>query len=166
MTFSYYPGCSLHGTSKEYDASTQAVCAFLGVELQELPNWVCCGASSGHSLNETLNIGLPAHTLKLAEQQGMDVAVPCAACYNRLKVAEHTLQGRSADAVILIAGGSGTLSEAAYAWQLGKPVIALTDSGGWAAKLAGSRLDTRHRDSILSAANPEEAVAMALQQIQ
>ena len=92
MTFSYYPGCSLHGSSKEYDASTQAVCEFLGIELKELPDWVCCGASSGHSLNETLNIGLPAHTLKLAEQEGMDVAVPCAACYNRLKVAEHAIR--------------------------------------------------------------------------
>jgi len=90
--YSYYPGCSLHGTSKEYDASTQAVCAALGIELKELSDWVCCGASSGHSLNETLNIGLPAHTLKLAEQEGLDVAVPCAACYNRLKVAEHALK--------------------------------------------------------------------------
>ena len=91
-TYSYYPGCSLHGTSKEYDASTQAVCAELDIELRELPEWVCCGASSGHSLDETLNIGLPAHTLKLAEKEGLDVAVPCAACYNRLKVAEHALQ--------------------------------------------------------------------------
>ena len=92
MTFSYYPGCSLHGTSKEYDASTLAVCEALGIELRELPDWVCCGASSGHSLDEILNIGLPAHTLKLAEQQGLDVAVPCAACYNRLKVAEHAIK--------------------------------------------------------------------------
>jgi heterodisulfide reductase subunit B len=92
VTFSYYPGCSLHGTSKEYDASTLAVCEALGIELRELPDWVCCGASSGHSLDEILNIGLPAHTLKLAEQQGLDVAVPCAACYNRLKVAEHAIK--------------------------------------------------------------------------
>ncbi|MFQ6091550.1 MAG: CoB--CoM heterodisulfide reductase iron-sulfur subunit B family protein, partial [bacterium] len=91
-TYSYYPGCSLHGTSKEYDASTQAVCAELEIELKELPDWICCGASSGHSLDEILNIGLPAHTLKLAEREGLDVAVPCAACYNRLKVAEHALK--------------------------------------------------------------------------
>ena len=92
MNYSYYPGCSLHGSSKEYDASTKAVCAALGVELRELQDWVCCGASSGHSLDAMLNIGLPAHTLKLAQAQALDVAVPCAACYNRLKVAEHELR--------------------------------------------------------------------------
>jgi heterodisulfide reductase subunit B len=92
VIYSYYPGCSLHGTSKEYDASTKAVCAVLGVELRELQDWVCCGASSGHSLDATLNIGLPAHTLKLAQNEALDVAVPCAACYNRLKVAEHELK--------------------------------------------------------------------------
>ena len=92
MNVSYYPGCSLHGSSKEYNVSTQAICGALGIELTELPDWICCGASSGHSLNEALNIGLPAHNLKIAEGVGLDVAVPCAACYNRLKVAEHTMQ--------------------------------------------------------------------------
>jgi heterodisulfide reductase subunit B len=62
------------------------------VELKELPDWICCGASSGHSLNSVLNIGLPAHNLKIAEGIGLDLAVPCAACYNRLKVAEHAMR--------------------------------------------------------------------------
>ena len=92
MKFSYYPGCSLHGSSKEYDVSTQAVCRALGIDLKELPDWICCGASSGHSINEVLNIGLPAHNLKIAEGIGLDLAVPCAACYNRLVTAQHVLQ--------------------------------------------------------------------------
>ena len=92
MNVSYYPGCSLHGSSREYDVSTQAICRALGIELTELPDWICCGASSGHSLNEALSIGLPAYNLRIAEGIGMDVAVPCAACYNRLKVAEHAMR--------------------------------------------------------------------------
>lgn len=92
MKYSYYPGCSLHGSSREYDASTQAVCTHMGVELEELPDWICCGASSGHSLNQTLNVGLPARNLMIAEEAGMDIAVPCAACYNRLKTAAHAIR--------------------------------------------------------------------------
>lgn len=92
MNYSYYPGCSLHGSSKEYDVSTQAICLELGIKLGELPEWICCGASSGHSMDEILNIGLPAFNLKIAESVGLDVAVPCAACYNRFKVAEHAMR--------------------------------------------------------------------------
>ncbi|GAI52049.1 unnamed protein product, partial [marine sediment metagenome] len=49
MKLSYFPGCSLDGTAKEYGSSTQAVCQELGLELLEVPDWNCCGASSGHS---------------------------------------------------------------------------------------------------------------------
>lgn len=91
MNLSYYPGCSLHGSSKEYDVSTKAVCRALGIELTELEDWICCGASSGHSLSETLHTALPAHNLKLAAQTGRDLLVPCAACYNRLKAAQYSM---------------------------------------------------------------------------
>ncbi len=58
--FSYYPGCSLHGTAKEYDISTQAVCEELGINLKEVSDWNCCGATSAHSLNNDLSFSLPA----------------------------------------------------------------------------------------------------------
>ena len=45
MKVSYYPGCSLDVTAKPYDASTRAVCGDLGIELQEIPDWPCCGSS-------------------------------------------------------------------------------------------------------------------------
>lgn len=92
MIFSYYPGCSLHGSSREYDVSTQAVFGYLGIELQELNDWICCGASSGHSIDENLNIALPAHNLHIAQQAGLDLAVPCAACYNRFKTAQFVIR--------------------------------------------------------------------------
>jgi heterodisulfide reductase subunit B len=89
----YYPGCSLHGTSPEYDESLQAVVAALGIALAEIPDWNCCGASSGHIVNHDLAVALPARNLALAEAQGFDrVLAPCAACYNRLLVAHQTLQ--------------------------------------------------------------------------
>jgi heterodisulfide reductase subunit B2 len=89
----YYPGCSLHGTSPEYDESLKAVVAALGIALAEIPDWNCCGASSGHMVNHELAVALPARNLALAESQGFDrVLAPCAACYNRLLVAHQTLQ--------------------------------------------------------------------------
>lgn len=49
----------------------------------------------------------------------------------------------SGDVIIAIGGKSGTLSELAYAWQYGKPVILCTFSGGWSKRLAGSNIDDR-----------------------
>jgi heterodisulfide reductase subunit B len=85
---SYYPGCALHGTALEYDESTQAVSQMLGVELCELPDWNCCGASSAHVTDGSLALSLAARNLAIAEKQGMDLVVPCAACYGRFKAAE------------------------------------------------------------------------------
>ena len=95
MKVSYYPGCSLHGTAVEYDESTRAVCQMLGIELKELPDWNCCGASSAHSTHEALAIALPARNLAIAEEAGLDLVVPCAACFQRFKVAEkHIKEGK------------------------------------------------------------------------
>ena len=94
MKVSYYPGCSLHGTALEYEESTRAVCKMLGIELQELSDWNCCGASSAHSTNEALAIALPARNLAMAEEVGLDLVVPCSACFQRFKVAEkHIKEG-------------------------------------------------------------------------
>ncbi len=88
MKISYYPGCSLHGTALEYDASLRSVCRLLGIELVEIEDWNCCGASSAHCVNEELSVLLPARNLALAEGLGRsELLVPCSACYNRLKFA-------------------------------------------------------------------------------
>jgi uncharacterized protein (TIGR00725 family) len=76
--------------------------------------------------------------------------------------ARNVLVVLSADVVILIGGGAGTLSEAALAWQFGKPLIGLSSSGGWAARLAGETIDERRPDRVLEARSPEEAVTAAL----
>jgi len=91
MRVSYYPGCSLEGTAKEYDESTRAVCQALEIELAELEGWNCCGATSAHCTDDFLSLALPARNLSIAERKGLDLVVPCAACYQRLKVAEKKL---------------------------------------------------------------------------
>jgi heterodisulfide reductase subunit B len=89
----YYPGCSLHGTSREFDESLRAVAAELGIGITEISDWSCCGASSGHTTDHLLGVALPARNLALAEEQGYDtVLAPCAACYNRLSAARLAVE--------------------------------------------------------------------------
>ena len=96
MRVSFYPGCSLEGTAREYGESIRAVCRALDIEIEEIPGWNCCGASSAHATNEILSLALPARNLSLAERSGQgSLVTPCAACFNRLKAAEKALTGPS-----------------------------------------------------------------------
>ena len=64
----------------------------LAIEMREIDDWSCCGASSAHPTNRTLGVALPARNLALAAEQGADeVVAPCAACFNRLSSARHEL---------------------------------------------------------------------------
>ena len=92
LKYAYYPGCSLEATAREYDMSVRAVCARLGIELSELPDWSCCGASSGHSTSRRLACTLAGRNLALAEGMDMDIAVACPACYIRLRKAHNELK--------------------------------------------------------------------------
>ena len=92
LRYAYYPGCSLEATAREYDQSVRAVCAHLGIELSELPDWSCCGASSGHSTSRWLACTLAGRNLVLAEGMKLDIAVACPACYVRLRNAHHEMQ--------------------------------------------------------------------------
>lgn len=92
-SFAYYPGCSLHGTSREFDMSVKAVCGRLGVELEEMEDWVCCGATPAHAVNPKLALALSVRNLSIAEKMGKDVAVACAACFNRMKAANKHIEG-------------------------------------------------------------------------
>ena len=92
MEIGFYPGCSLKGTSSEYAQSTLALAKAFDINLKEITDWNCCGATAAHNLNHDLAVALPARVLALAEKDGMaEIVVPCAACYNRLSVAQHEL---------------------------------------------------------------------------
>lgn len=93
LAVSYFPGCSGHGTGLEYDLSSRSVCAALDIELREIEDWNCCGASSAHATDEELAVALGARNLGLAEAQGLaQVVTPCAACYSRLKHSQVHLE--------------------------------------------------------------------------
>jgi heterodisulfide reductase subunit B len=92
MKYVYYPGCSLEGTALEYDASTRAVMQRLGAELLDLEDWTCCGASAAEPVSYLLSMALPARNLAKVQsvQEGMDILIPCSACYlNLRKVEDH-----------------------------------------------------------------------------
>ncbi len=84
----YYPGCSLHGTAREYDESFRGVSKLLDVGLHELEDWTCCGSTSAHCSDEALAVALPVRNLRIAEKHDREMVVPCVACYSRFKAAE------------------------------------------------------------------------------
>jgi heterodisulfide reductase subunit B len=92
MKLSYYPGCSLEGTSLDYDQSVREVCKKLGVELVDIPDWNCCGASSAHMTSHQEGVRLPMRNLRQAEFLGHDILVPCAACFQRLRAADQEMR--------------------------------------------------------------------------
>jgi uncharacterized protein (TIGR00725 family) len=82
----------------------------------------------------------------------VDIVIPTG-----LGVARNVLVVATADAVIAVGGGAGTLSEMALAWQLGRVVVGL-DVPGWSSTLAGQRLDAKRPDVVVAACSPAEAV--------
>ena len=107
MKYAYYPGCSLQESAHEFDVSVRAVMDRLGVELVEIPDWTCCGASAAEPVSELMSYALPARNLALAEKDlaGLDVLAPCSACYlnllkvNREVVGNKALHGRVNEAL-------------------------------------------------------------------
>ncbi len=100
MEVSIYPGCSLEGLAKAYGESIEAASKVLGVSFRELEDWTCCGSSSAHVTNDELAVALAARNLAIADRTGSDLVVPCAACFQRLKVAEkHLKAGKAVEGV-------------------------------------------------------------------
>ena len=88
----YFPGCSLEGSSRDFAESLRAVAKALSIELCEVPEWNCCGASSGHMIEHLVSVALPVNVLLKAQKAGLDqVMAPCASCYNRLATASHEI---------------------------------------------------------------------------
>ena len=89
----YYPGCALHGSSNDYEASVLACMKTLHVEFKELDDWLCCGASAAHNINKKLATALPARNLAIAERDGVaEVLAPCPMCSMALLQVRNKLQ--------------------------------------------------------------------------
>lgn len=92
MKLTYYPGCSLDGTASDYADSIIELFDSLEIELQEVPDWNCCGATAAHSIHHQASVDLAMRNLRLAATlPNPDMLVPCALCYNRLKTAAKVL---------------------------------------------------------------------------
>jgi heterodisulfide reductase subunit B len=84
-------------SAREFDVSVRAVMEGLGVELTEIPDWTCCGASAAEPVSALMNYALPARNLAIAEKDmsGEDILAPCSACYlNLLKVNREVVGNR------------------------------------------------------------------------
>ena len=95
MKYAYYPGCSAESTARDMHQSTLAVAKALGIDLVEPKGWTCCGATAGHQTNRLLAASLPAANLAKVQDMKLDMVVNCAACYNRMKVANHEISAHS-----------------------------------------------------------------------
>jgi heterodisulfide reductase subunit B len=86
-TYSYYPGCSLERNAAAYQISTMAVSDILGIELEEIEDWNCCGATEYVSLNLIASYALIARNLALATKNNghKNLVAPCSACYMNLR---------------------------------------------------------------------------------
>ena len=80
--YAYYPGCSLESLGKSYNVSSKEVARTLGLELKEIDDWNCCGATAYFPVDELLAYTLVARNLAIAEKTGMtDFVAPCSACF-------------------------------------------------------------------------------------
>ena len=91
IEFSYYPGCALEGMNKAYDKSAKLVCESLGIDLAELNDWNCCGASAYMAIHEMRAHLLSARNLAIAEKERKNLVVVCPACLTTLTKTNHYL---------------------------------------------------------------------------
>jgi len=93
MKYAYFPGCSIHhSTAKEYEKSSLAVSKILGIELDEIPGWTCCGSIDGvYAYDPTASLALAARNLLLAGKISPSVVTLCSACFFTLSRAQKML---------------------------------------------------------------------------
>jgi heterodisulfide reductase subunit B len=93
MKYAYFPGCSLSSSGYDYHLSLKYVSRALGIDLIEVKDWVCCGASSAHATSHLLSVALPVLSLSHAEKDGfVKLIAPCLACLSRFKSANEELE--------------------------------------------------------------------------
>ena len=91
-TYSYFPGCSLEKMALSYHQSAMQTTNAVGVELQELEDWNCCGATTYFHVDELLAYTLVSRNLAMAEKAGHDLVAPCSACYKNAYFANAYLK--------------------------------------------------------------------------
>lgn len=93
MEVAYYPGCSLHQSSQFYDHQVKRIFTELGIKLNEIDDWSCCGATSAGKFDDFLAVALPARNLGIAEKAGFkEMVIPCSGCYSSLLMSQTRLR--------------------------------------------------------------------------
>ncbi|MCI5675838.1 MAG: CoB--CoM heterodisulfide reductase iron-sulfur subunit B family protein [Clostridia bacterium] len=92
MKFSYFPGCTLKTKAKDLDAFARASARALGFELQELPDWQCCGAVYPMAKDEIATKLSSVRALVSARDRGEELVTLCSACHNVIKQVNHDMQ--------------------------------------------------------------------------
>ncbi|MFW9962894.1 MAG: TIGR00725 family protein [Candidatus Sifarchaeia archaeon] len=143
-----------------------ALAESVGAEIAKRGAVLCCGglggvmeaACRGAKKEGGQTLGILPTDVKDHANEYVDIAIPTGLGYAR-----NFLVAKTGDAVIAIDGSAGTLSEIAIAWFSDKPVVSLVPTGGWAARLAGEKIDERRADFIYAAKTPQEAVELVFQ---
>jgi heterodisulfide reductase subunit B2 len=94
MKYAYFPGCSAESTARDLYLSTVAVARALGIEFAEPEGWTCCGTTMAHQVDHDLSLTLAAANLLKVKEMGLDMAVSCASCYSRMKIANHEIAAK------------------------------------------------------------------------
>jgi heterodisulfide reductase subunit B len=83
-TYAYFPGCSLEKMAHSYHLSALETTRALDVELKELEDWNCCGATAYFHVDELLAYTLCARNLAMAEKEKLPLVAPCSGCYKNM----------------------------------------------------------------------------------
>ncbi len=89
--YAFFPGCVLHAAANEAETSAVAVAERLGVTLEEIPGWTCCGASHVQDIDPETALLANARNLALAERMGLTIVTPCSTCALMLRKTRATL---------------------------------------------------------------------------
>ena len=92
MVFSYFPGCTLKTKAKELDFYTRKSAEALGITLEELPQWQCCGAVYPQAKDEIATKLSSIRSLAAARDLGHDLVTVCSACHHVIKRVNHDVQ--------------------------------------------------------------------------
>ena len=85
MKICYYPGCTLKTKAKELDETARRCAAALGVEMEEIENWQCCGAVYPMGTDEIATKLSAVRALEYAKRNGGKLLTLCSACHNVIK---------------------------------------------------------------------------------
>lgn len=127
----------MFGAEKDYDSLSTAACRGA-----KSANGRTVGVTYGKGLNDVFEKNADVIIASAMERGG----------------GRETVLVTSCDGIILVSGGSGTLTEAAIAYQANRPIVAMKGTGGWADKLADEYIDARKRLKVEGAETPAEAV--------